>query len=203
MSKQYHSHAYHRYFENYAEKEVLSPDGGSTILRVYVGNYYRAELPDHVLRARKRGVGLGYFGILAGFLIGGRLAKVSAVSWVAIATMPALIAVLFLAFPVFSYLKAPREMEIREYRDSSINLISGSLASAICLAVCFAATLAGVLIFPDFSLTQNLPSLALYFLAMICAFLIFALEKRTVYLELPPRQERPAESSPIRYEMPE
>lgn len=203
MSKQYHSRAYHRYFENYAEKEILSPDGGSTILRVYVGNYYRAELSDHALRVRKRSVGLGYFGILASFLIGGLLAKVSAVSWVAIATMPALIAVLFLAFPVFSYLTVPREMEIREYRDSSINLISGSLAAAICLAVCFAATLVGVLISPDFSLPQNLTSLVLYFLAMVCAFLIFALEKRTAYRKLPPRQERPAESSPIRYEMPE
>ena len=116
MAKQYHSRSYHRYFENYAEKEVLKPGGGYEIQRVYVGNYYKTDLTDSENRRSKLTILILYLLTLTGYFAGGLLSAVSATAGVAIATMPALIAVLFLAVSVFYRLAAPREMEIRQYR---------------------------------------------------------------------------------------
>lgn len=203
MAKQYHSRSYHRYFENYAEKEVLKPGGGYEIRRVYVGNYYKADLTDSENRRNKLAIFILCLFTLTGYFAGGLLSAVSATAVVAIATMPALIADLFLAVSVFYRLVAPREMEIRQYRDSSQVLVRRALVSAVCLGLCLAATAAGCLAIPGYPLAKHMPSLVLYALAFACAVLIYLLEKHTAYRKLPPRQERPSESSPIRYEMPE
>lgn len=203
MAKQYHSRSYHHYFENYAEKEVLKPGGGYEIQRVYVGNYYKADLTDPENQRNKIQIFILYLLILVGYLFGGLLAAVSAAAAVAIATMPALVAVLFLAVSVFYRLTVPREMEIRQYRDSSQALIRRALICVMCLGICLLATAVGCLTIPGYPLTKHLPSLVLYVLALICAVLLYLREKRTAYLTLPPRQNRPSESSPIRYEMPE
>lgn len=203
MSKQKHSRSYHRYFENYAEKEVLSPQGGYTIQRVYVGEYYKADLPDDTLRRQKRQIGVLYLLCLAGYILGALLSRVSAVSFVAVLTMPPLIALLFFAVAVFYRLIAPREMEIRTWRDSSRNLRTGAMAFLICMGLCFSATLIGCLAVPGYSLPETLPSLICYLLAAAGAGRIYRIEKNTHYQILEPKQERPAESSPIRYEMPE
>ena len=203
MAKQYHSRSYHRYFENYAEKEVLKPGGGYEIQRVYVGNYYKADLTDSENRRSKLTILILYLLTLTGYFAGGLLSAVSATAGVAIATMPALIAVLFLAVSVFYRLAAPREMEIRQYRDSSQVLVWRALACAVCLGLCLAATAAGCFAIPGYPLTKHVPSLVLYALALACVVLLYLREKHTAYLTLPPRQERPSESSPTRYEMPE
>lgn len=203
MSKQKHSRSYHRYFENYAEKEVLSPQGGYTIQRVYVGKYYKVDLPDDALRRQKRQIGVLYLLCLAGYILGALLSRVSAVSFVAVLTMPPLVALLFFTVAVFYRLTAPREMEIRAWRDSAQNLRTGAMAFLVCISVCFLATLIGCLAIPAYSLPETLPSLLCYLLAGAGAGQIYRIEKHTHYLILDPKQERPTESSPIRYEMPE
>lgn len=67
MAKQYHSRSYHRYFENYAEKEVLKPGGGYEIQRVYVGNYYKADLTDSENRRSKLTILILYLLTLTGY----------------------------------------------------------------------------------------------------------------------------------------
>lgn len=203
MSKQKHSHSYHRYFENYAEKEVLLPGGGHTIQRVYVGKYYRADISDEQLRRQKKTVGLLFFGVLASYLAGALTAVVSAVPFVAICTMPPLVALLLLGISVFYRLTVPREMEIRAFRDSSDNLRRSSMGFILCIAVCFAATLVGCLIVPLFTLAETVPSLLFYLLSAVSAGKIYLTEKNTPYITLLPKHERPSESSPIRYEMPD
>lgn len=203
MAKQYHSRSYHRYFENYVEKEVLKPGGGYEIQHVYVGNYYRADLTASENRRNKLEIFILYLLTLTGYFTGGLLSAVSATAIVAIATMPSLIAVLFLAVSVFYRLVVPKEMEIRQYRDSSQVLVRRALACAVCLGLCFAATVAGCSVIPGYPLAKHLASLILYALALACTMMIYLLEKHTSYLTLPPRQERPSESFPIRYEMPE
>lgn len=203
MSKRRHSRAYHRYFENYAEKEVLGPGGSYTIQRVYVGQYYRVDLPDGALR-RQCWAFLGLFLLcLAGYLAGSLLAAVSAVFPVALATMLPLVAVLFLGVAVFYRLTVPREMEIRAWRDSSVNLLRAGMAFGICTVLCFGFTLGGCLLIPGYSFGETLPSLACYAVSAAAGFGIYRMEKKTPYRTLGPKQERPEESSPIRYEMPE
>ncbi|MGN1027177.1 MAG: hypothetical protein ACI4P4_12330 [Faecousia sp.] len=203
MAKQRHSRFYHRYFENYAEKEIPAPGGGYTIQRVYVGKYYRVNLTDQQLRRQKIIILILALLTLAGYGAGALMARVSSVSVVAIATMPPLIAGIYLAIAVFYRLTVPREMEIRAYRDSSENLMIRSLAMMICTAVCFAATLAGSLLVPGYSLAETLPALACYLVSLLAGWKLRQTESNTPYLTLDPRQERPEASSPIRFEMQE
>jgi hypothetical protein len=203
MSKQTHSHAYHRYFENYAEREILLPDGGRKIQRIYVGKYYRVDLPDDQLRQQKITLGL-LFGItLFGYFTGALTAGVSAFAPTALLTMPPLIALLFLGIAVFYRLTVPREMEIRAFRDSSDNLKRSSMAFLICSIICFAASLSACLLIPLFPLKDDLFSLLCYLISSIAALMIYLAEKKTPYRTLLPKQERPDKSSPIRYEIPD
>lgn len=203
MSKQKFSHSYHRYFENYAEKEILQPGGGRTIQRVYVGKYYRVDLTDQQLRHQKIMIFLLFLCALAGCFAGALLAGVSALSLVALATMPPLVAVLFLGIAVFYRLTVPREMEIRAYRDSSDNLLRGSMIFLICIMICFCCTLVGCVQSPLFTLGETIPALLCYLVSAGAALKIYLMEKGTPYKALAPKQERPRESSPIRYEMPD
>lgn len=203
MSKQKHSHSYHRYFENYAEKEILLPGGGRTIQRVYVGKYYRADISEQQLRRQKISFALLFLCVLAGYFAGALTAGVSAVSFVALATMPPLVALLFLGIAIFYRLTVPREMEIRAFRDSSYNLQRSSIVFFICMVICFVASLAGCLLISLFPLGENLFSLLCYLISGAASLKIHLMEKNTPYQSLLPRNERPSESSPIRYEMPD
>ena len=203
MSKHSHSRSYHRYFENYVEKEVLKPGGGVTIQRVYVGQYYRVDLTDKALRRQQIQFLLLYIVCLAGYLAGALQARVSAVSLVAVSTMLPLIAVVFFGVAIFYRLSVPREMEIRSYRDSSENLIIYSRAFLVCMVICFGFTLGGCLMIEAYSLQETLPTRVCYLLSIGAARVAYRIEKNTPYKKLDPKQARPAESSPIRYEMPD
>lgn len=203
MDKQKHSRAYHRYFENYAELEIPKKDGGYTIQRVYVGSYYKIDLPDAQLTRQRIALGCLFLLCVGCYIAGALTAAVSALGIVALATMPPLIALVFLGIAMFYRLTVPREMEIRSYRDSSQMLLFASMASFICLLVCACFTLRGCWLSPLFSLQDALPSLPLYLVSAACTFGIYRIEKKTAYQVLPPKQERPSMSSPIRYEMPE
>lgn len=201
MAKQRHSRAYHRYFENYAEKEITTPEGKRLLQRVYVGKYYRVELDAAVLkRQRLRILGLSLLS-LAGYFAGALRCAVSALPAVAIATMLPLVFALFFGSAVFSRLTAPEEMEIRCYRDSSENLLRFSMALLISLLICLATTLAGSLFSSRYTLREAILSLLCYAAAAVAAFFVWQTEQKTPYTVLPPKQERPEESSPIRYEM--
>lgn len=203
MTKHKHSRSYHRYFENYAEKEVLEPGGRYRIQRVYVGKYYRVDLTDGQLRRQRMVILILFLLCGTGYLAGALLSRVSAAAPVALATMPPLIAGVFLAIAVFYRLTVPREMEIRSYRDSSENLITRSLTMAVCMLICLGATLLGSLLLPGFSLGETLPTLLCYLVSLLSAWKLRLIEGRTPYLTLEPKQERPEESSPIRFEMQE
>lgn len=201
--KQYHSRSYHRYFEGYAEKSIPDDKGGYRIERIYVGNYYRIDLPDRTVRARAILILLLYVLAAVSYLIASLLSAVSANRYVAILTMLSLICMICMIFPVISQLTAPREMEIRAYRDSALRLRDYSLGTWIILLVCAIGNLLGVILCEEYSLHGSVPSIALYLIsaALICA--IYILGRRTPYKVLPPRNERPSMSSPIRYEAPE
>lgn len=203
MAEHKHSRSYHRYFENYVEREVPTENGGYRIERVYVGHYYKVSLTDEKLRRQKFLFAILFVFSAAGYLAGALLSGVSAVSFVAVATMPPLICVLFLGTAIFYRLTAPREMEIRSYRDSSENLLRGSMAFLICMIICFGATLVFCLLPFGYSFLETLPSLLFYLIAIFSSAAIRRMEKNTIYETLPPKKERPEKSSPIRYDMPE
>lgn len=199
MAKQRFSRAYHRYFEDYAERQIIDPNGVPVTDRVYVGKYYKVKLPDPALKRQRVVICLLYLAAAAAFALGGTRAVVSAVGYVAVLTMAALISLIWLAIPVFYRLTVPREMEIRSWRDSSQNLKRVSLGAAICLFICGLGMLSGALFLADYAVSDTIPCVVLHLLAGGLALGIHFLEKHTEYEILPPKNERPSMSSPIRY----
>jgi hypothetical protein len=202
--KQQHSKSYHRFFENYAEREIPKPDGGYTIERVYVGKYYRVSGSDTELKKQKTKFLILYLISVFGYAVGALLAKISAVPLVALLTMPPLVTLIFFGIAIYHRLRVPREMEIREYRDSSEKLLFWSMATFVALALCFLTTLVCFIILrPVYTFSETVPSIVLYFIAAVTSLMTYLAEKAAKYDELPPKQERPEKSSPIRYEMPD
>lgn len=197
---QLHSRSYHRYFEDYAELEIPDDKGGYSIRRVYVGKYYRVDLPDRSVRILKIRILVLYLIAAALYFAAGLLSAVSANRYVAILTMFSLIAILLLALPVCSRLLAPREMQIRSYRDSSQRLKNYSLFAFVTLCICCIGNAAGSFLLGGFSLSGSIPSVLMYLAAALFVLFLYLTEKHTPYKILPPKHERPRLSSPIRYE---
>ena len=61
LDKGWHSKAYHRHFEGYAEVETTNEKGKTVIERVYVGDYYRLDLP----KSKRVQLRLFYAGLIA------------------------------------------------------------------------------------------------------------------------------------------
>ena len=203
VAEQKHSRSYHRYFEDYAESQVLDENGRVIIRRVYVGRYYRVKLSDRSLRRQKLLFVLLYLLAAVLFLWAGSTLRVSAVGAAAVFTAAALIALLWLAVPVFRRLTAPREMEVRAWRESAEQLRHVSLGAAVCLLACAVVTCGVCAASPDHSMAEAVPGLILYVLSGGLALAIHLLERRTEYEILPPKHQRPEGSSPIRYYAPD
>ena len=192
MPDKKHSRAYHRYFEDYAERQTMDESGRLAIERVYVGRYYRVNLSGRALRRQK---------VL--FLLSGVTLQVSAVGLAAIATMAALLSLLWLAVPVFHRLTAPREMEVRTWRESSASLRHAGAGAAVCLFACAGASLAAAFLVPGYSRLETALGVLPYVLSGAFSLGIHILERRTDYEVLPPKNQRPEGSSPIRYYTPD
>lgn len=198
MKETKHSKAYHRYFEDYAELQTLDENGRSTTQRVYVGKYYRVKLADSALRRQKLLFALFYLISAAAYLWAAATVRISAAGPVAIFTAACLIALLWLAMPVFHRLTSPREMEVRAWRESADSLRRVSLGAAVCLFVCAGATLSAALVLPAYDWRETLPGVFLYLLSGGMSLGIALLEKGTEYEVLPPKNQRPEGASPIR-----
>ena len=203
MPDKKHSRAYHRYFEDYAERQTMDESGRLAIERVYVGRYYRVNLSGRALRRQKVLFLLLYLGAAALFLLSGVTLQVSAVGLAAIATMAALLSLLWLAVPVFHRLTAPREMEVRTWRESSASLRHAGAGAAVCLFACAGASLAAAFLVPGYSRLETALGVLPYVLSGAFSLGIHILERRTDYEVLPPKNQRPEGSSPIRYYTPD
>ena len=203
MAKQRHSKAYHRYFENYAEREDYNEKGKRVITRVYTGEYYRADVEDSVWKRQKIVSAVLCAMALALFLYAGATTVASAVWYGAILTMGALIAVILLCTSIIHLLFAPREMEVRTWRDVSEQLERHALLAGGLLIACGIAYLIALFLEPVCTARNTLPQVFACGFAGCACLTVWVLAKRTVCRRLPPKHQRPEMSSPIRYEMPE
>lgn len=113
-----HSGHYHKYFEGYAEKDVLDGnDGKHHIERVYVMPWHHLAVSDKK-RAAIRVLYVLLFILGAGLNIASGLHQgVSGTAfYVAFATFLSFIAMFFLAVTMFSYITGPRKMTAWEFK---------------------------------------------------------------------------------------
>lgn len=201
MDKQHHSRSYHRFFEDWAEQQILDESGKIRITRVYIGKYYLNAYSSARRILQKILYAVLYLLSVTCFIFSG--IQYTPVNMAVVPSAAAAIctfALAFLAFPVFYHLISPAEMIIRQYRRASLELISKSTVVASLLALAALIELVSIFFVADAPTVTTLLCALGYFLSAAFSFSLRLLEKRTPYAVLPPRVERPENSTVIQYE---
>ncbi|MBR1585341.1 MAG: hypothetical protein IJ662_07380 [Clostridia bacterium] len=202
MAKQNERKAYHRFFEDYAEIQTSNAKGKTVVQRIYVGHYYRVDLPDDAHQKRKIALLLLFIAALALCLYGGLTAPASGARLTALMTMLSLLMLVLLGAAIFYRLTAPREMEKRVYRDSSDRLKALGVLSTLGLFATALGVLVTALANERYRFSDNAPGILTFALGGGCALWLTLLERRTRYIELPPKHQRPEGGAPTQQETP-
>lgn len=187
--KTYHSKAYHRFFEGYAEMQEIDPRTLRPVIkRVYIGPYFRID-PKNSSLFRKLFFSLIYL-LSWIFLIVGSTRNISLNTEAFTRFLPAacILALMYLAFPMFYVLSVPKEMEIRHFRESHENLIKSALIAGALFFLCFIIDLIVTL---ASSLTASAFTLFCYLFSSLLLLGMAFLESRTPYEKLPPKHTPP------------
>lgn len=197
---QYHSRAYHRYFEGFAERKYYDEKEKMRIDRVYVGNYYRRNVSDKHHKILRIQYVVMYILSLAAFLFAGtRGTELNTVIYVYIPVTLSLLAMLCLLIPLFYNLTAPREMIIRTYRDSSERLITVSMCAAVLQVINALTTMIGMVCIPGQVGLNQFLSIGGFLVSAIILLWLWQTERCLEYETLPPRNARPPLSSVVKF----
>lgn len=201
--KQRHSRAYHQYFEDYAEKEVISSDGRRRIERVYVGSYFRLDTSDTKWILGKIAYVLLYGAAVFCLIFAGMqslgLNYYTESRYSLIPQMISFVVLFIFLIPLFYHTFSKREMKISTFRESSEKLKRTALVAAVMLSVTavFAAVWVAFQKQPfDWTAAKCIFGNMISACAMWC---ILLLEHRAVYEQLPPKEQRPESSTVLRY----
>lgn len=132
-----HSGHYHRYFEGYAEKDVLDgTDGKHHIERVYVMPWHYLAVSD------KKRIMIRVLYVLL-FILGAGLNITAGLNqgvsgsafYVAFATFLSFIAMFFLAIAMFSYITGPKRMTAWEFKSGPARVRSRSKLCVYLIAI--------------------------------------------------------------------
>jgi hypothetical protein len=192
----WHGKAYHRFFEGYTEISVPTPDGkGSSIQRIYTGNYYRQDLT----KSQRILLRLLYVALClsAGYLFvsSAALPVASNSTWYVVLAQVVCVPFLFwILIVLFSYLPAGLDLTINDYRSSALALQKATLGSAIALGMVALATV--VFIFLNRSSEPQLELLCAvkYLAAGLLALSMNLIEKKVNYLIIPSQNKLPGEN---------
>jgi hypothetical protein len=198
---QYHSRSYHRYFEDWAENVTTDKGGAPVIERIYVGSYYSANLSKARRVLRKILYAALY--LAAAALYGFTSTRNTDVNMMSYASAPIVLSfpvLLGLAISLYFNLAAPAEMIVRQYRDASITFSRVCLAAFVLLGLSSLTSLLYLTLTPDAPIRQTLLCGGGYLLSALAVFVIWRLEKALAYTILPPRAERPENSTILSYE---
>lgn len=183
----WHSKAYHRFFEGYSEISVPHPNGkGTSIQRVYIGNYYRQNLTKS-LRILIRMFYLVLFLCIVYLYTSSAVMPLMINStWYVVLPQAASVVFLFwILISFFFYLPAERDMKIADYRSSSLSLLKAFEGSAICLGATALAVLIFILVSPLGESHNELLCAGKYLIAGFIALSIYLIEKKISYLKIP------------------
>lgn len=197
LDRGWHSKAYHRHFEGYTEVETTNEKGKTVIERVYVGDYYRLDLPKKkrvLLRltyAVLIGLAGGMFGFAASRPIGANM------TWyIAIAQMVAVCLLGLLCVNLLSHSTAPRDMTIGDWKSSSKKLQRNAKYTALIMELlAFLTALHLILKAGDWLV--HLLCIGLYAVAGLIAVVVNRLEANAPYLKFSSTEEAPEDGAYI------
>ena len=198
--RQYHSRAYHRYFEGYEESRRVNDKGKLKIERVYVGHYFRQNIGDRE-RILKRVLSFAlYLAVLGSFLFAVTLDIRCNKAWYVVSsTVLSFLAMMWLAITLFFNLTAKREMEIRTLRDSSERFITASRLSFIFTALSAFAVAVHVTLNPGKDLPETILCGVIFVLDSVMLFILYKMEKDLKYDVLPQKSGYIEKGYPIKY----
>ena len=186
----WHSRAYHREFEGYAERRVTNDKGHEKLERIYVGNYYELEAP----KGRRMFLKLSHIVFCLGavvFFLMGATAPVAA-NFSRLTTFFQAVEVLALAWLLIICIRnllTPTRMRVRQYKDSSCAVLLWTRVAAICAGVCGLLTLGFTLIHAQESLGTGLLCVLYHALAAALVFLSYYIESQQNYRVIPSEVE--------------
>jgi hypothetical protein len=196
----WHSNAYHRFFEGYSEITIPKPDGkGSSIQRLYTGNYYRQALTTGQ-RILLRGLYVALFlGIVYLFVSSAILPLASNSTWYVVLSQIVSIPFLFWILIAFlSYLPAERDLTIAEYRISSLALQKATLGAAASLGLAAVAMLVFLLLSPSNNPLVDLLCAVKYLAGGLIVLSMNRIERKVVYLIIPSQNPTPVDAAEIK-----
>ncbi len=182
----WHSRAYHREFEGYAEREVQTENGRTKIERIYVGNYYELDATDQRRRLLKWTHVVFALGASVFFLMGAT-ARVAANYSRLTALFQAIetLALAWLLIVGVRNLLTPVRMRIRQYKDSSRAVLLWTRIAAVCAGVCCLLTLVLTLIHAREGLGAGLLCALYHALVAALVLLSYYIEAQQNYRVIP------------------
>lgn len=190
---------YHSYWRGWSEVRIERPGKPYKIERVYTAPWIRQDLStrDYVLVRILYGLLLVLSTVLFAFAMTRRVG--SNYCWyVALFGFPATI-LLFVVFWMFVvYVKAPRKMTLYEHRSSSSYLKFFALLISIFFAATAIATVVYTILNPADQPVQQLLNAGLDLIAAAGTFVVFWLEKKMKYVDIPNENKTPPGGFEIR-----
>ena len=197
LDRGWHSKAYHRHFEGYTELETTNEKGKTVIQRVYVGDYYRLDLPKkkRVLLRLTYAALIGLIGVMFGFA-SSRPIGANMVWYMAIVQMLTLCGIGAMGIKLISHATAPRDMTIGDWKSASKGIQKSSKFTALLLELDAFLT-ALYLMLNGENWLLHLLCAALYAVAGLAAVVLDRLEANAPYLTFPGTEEAPEDGSCI------
>lgn len=197
LDRGWHSKAYHRHFEGYAEVETTNEKGKAVIERVYVGDYYRLDLPKN----KRIQLRLCYAWLIAlsAFLFGfaaSRPVGANMTWYLAITQMLGVCLIGLMSVNLLAHCIAPREMTVGDWKSSSEKLKRNSKYTALIMELLAFLTLLHLLLNGE-NWGMHLLCVGLYAVAGLVAIVINRLETNAPYLKRRSTEETPEDGSYI------
>lgn len=191
LNKGWHSKAYHRHFEGYTEVEATDEKGKTVIHRVYIGDYYRLDLPPKKRILLRVGYALmialiaALFGFAASRPVGANM------TWyLAIVQMLSVCLQGLLCVNLLSHCIAPRDMTIGDWKASSGKLQKNAKYTALVMELlAFLTGLYLVLSGEDWMI--HMLCVVLYALAGLIAVVLNRMEANAPYMTYHSTEEPP------------
>jgi len=197
LDRGWHSKAYHRHFEGYTELEETNEKGKTVIKRVYVGDYYRLDLPKN----KRIGLRFAYAGLIAlvaalfGFAAS-RPVGANMTWYIAIVQMIAVCLLGLLCVNLLSHCTAPRDMTVGDWKSSSKKLQKNAKYTALTMEL-LAFLTALHLILNEENCLVHLLCIGLYTVAGLVAVVLNRLEANAPYKTWRSTEEAPEDGSYI------
>lgn len=191
--------AYHEYFQGYMEVTQTDQKGIERIKRVYVADYHRAEISDAGWKCGKIISFLCWLGAVLLFMISAvKNLPCNTTVYAGVTQSLTALALLLWSFTMGEYLLTGRNLTVSKFRTVHEVLVKRSMAGAICLALCAAAVLAGMMIQRDTEIVNGMSVVTGHLAGAFLCFFAGNLEKRRTYVRIENSAAVPEDSVMIR-----